>query len=309
MPISESQLSSWTNLETAAIDSAKKTHRRVRDELEDGASRLNDRGEMRFTTLLQGSYRNDTIVRGSGDVDILVIMTNPFSSTTNALPRRKEDQYHSDVPFWDKDYDIHDFQKDAKDELIDIYSTTAVSKGNKAIEIDSEESPLPSDADVVPCQSRRRYHSYNGDYTDESNYYDGIRFYSSDGTEIVNFPKRHRLKGESLNEDCNGNYKETIRMFKNARNRLVEIGRIQKEVAPSYYIECLLSNVPTERFHTSNLQSRYVDIIEYLDGTGMRGFSAQHGLENLFGRDETKWRRRKAREFVSELGWLWENGG
>jgi len=264
---------------------------------------------MGFDTLLQGSYRNDTIVRGSGDVDILVFMTNPFSGSTNALPRRKKRQYQSDVPTWDEDYGLRDFQRDVYDELVNIHGSGPVSQGSKAVAVDSDRSPLPADADVVPCQTRRRYHSYNGDYQDESNYYDGIRFYSSDGTKIINFPKRHRKRGEALNSKADGNYKETIRIFKNARNRLVQKGRLQKEDAPSYYIECLLSNVPSQKFRTDDLQTRYVRIVEHLQDADMRGFSAQHGLEDLFGRAETKWRRRNAQTFISELVWLWQNGG
>lgn len=308
MPIPESQLSNWTKLKTAAIDSAQKTHQRIRSELEDTESRLNNRGDMRFDTRLQGSYRNDTIVRGSGDVDILVFMTNPFSGSTNALPRRKKRQYHSDVPMWNEDYGLHDFQRDVYDELVSIYGSEPISRGNKAIAVDSDRSPLPTDADVVPCQTRRRYHSYNGNYQDESNYYDGIRFYSTEGTEIINFPKRHRKKGETLNSRADGNYKETIRIFKNARNRLVKKGRLRKENAPSYYIECLLSNVTSQKFRTDDLQTRYVRIVEHLQDANMQGFSTQHGLEDLFGRSETKWRRRNAQTFVSELVWLWQNG-
>lgn len=309
MPIPASKLARWTNYESAAISSARDTHTNIRDQIERDDSRLNDRGEMRFDMLLQGSYANTTIVHGSGDVDILVRMTNPYHGDTTNLNSRNEQRYENDVSYFDQSYSIKDFQTDVIQELTDIYGSRAVTNRNKAVEIDSSHCSLPLDADVLPCQQYRLYTTYNGDYTDPSNYFEGIRFIASDGTEIVNYPERHMKKGTEKNEEADGNYKETIRMFKNARNRMVELGWITKDDAPSYYIECLLSNVPSEKFVTSDLQARFAGIVSYLQDTNMGGFSAQHGLENLFRRSETQWRQRKARAFVDELARLWHNGG
>lgn len=43
-----------------------------------------------------------------------------------------------------------------------------------------------------------------------------------------------------------------MRIFKNVRNRMIEKTLLQEGVAPSYYIEGALSNVPDELFGTSN---------------------------------------------------------
>jgi hypothetical protein len=52
-------------------------------------------------------------------------------------------------------------------------------------------------------------------------------------------------------------YKSTVRMFKNARNEMDERGIFDKGDAPSYFIECLLWNVPNSVIDTNNLRTRY----------------------------------------------------
>jgi hypothetical protein len=310
MAIPTDRLSTWTNYEAAAISSARDTHQHIRDRIERDDSRLNHRGEMRFDTTLQGSYANTTIVHDSSDVDILVRMNNPYHGKITNLGRRNRDRYRNDVTYFQQDYSLLDFQQDVYDELCEIYNSRAVTNGNKAIEIDSSKCVLPLDADVVPCQQYRAYHSYNGDYTDPRNFYRGIWFKSFNGTEIINHPTRHKHNGGDKNDadETNENYKKTIRIFKNARNHLVDLGRIARADAPSYHIECLLYNVPSDKFRTNNHQERYYKIVDYLQNANFRSFSAQHGLENLFGHSEAQWRQREAMRFVDELVWLWDYG-
>lgn len=309
MSIQTQPLDTWTNYDSGPIKTAKETHQHIRERLEDSDSRLNSRGEMRFDTLLQGSYANTTIVHESSDVDILVRMNNPYNGNiTSRLSSRLQDRYREEATFFDGDYSIDDFQQDVYDELQAIYGTRAITRHDKALVIDSDHCQLEMDADVVPCQQHRIYTGFNGDQNDSSNYYKGIRFKTQNNKEITSFPERHISNGEEMNDACNGNYKETIRMFKNARDWLVEHNRLDEGIAPSYYIECLLYNVPEKYFRTTNLRDRYSDIVSHLDSANFQSYKAQNDIESLFGRGETQWGRVEALRFVNQLQWLWENG-
>lgn len=308
MTIQTDTLETWTNYDTGPITTAEDTHKHIREQLEDSDSRINDRGEMRFGTLLQGSYANHTIIHGTSDVDVLVRMDNPYKGNKTRLSSRLRQRYRNEAEFFEEGYSLEEFQQDALDELKDIYGAGAVERQEKAIVIDKDECQLSLDADVVPCQQYRIYTTFNGDQNDEDTYFRGIRFKMADGTEITSFPKRHMEHGEEMNEDCNGNYKETVRMIKNARDRLITYDRLEQGDAPSYYIECLLYNVPANKYRTNDLQERFIDIINYLDNTSFHSFEAQHGLENLFGHGETQWSSREAINFVKQLSWIWDKG-
>ncbi len=312
MTISAKKLKRWTKYETAAVTSAKDTHTHIRERLDSNDSRLNNRGEARFDTMLQGSYANTTLVRGSGDVDILVRLDNPYKGDLSKLGTRKTLHYERTAEFYSGEYTLEKFQSDVLAELEDTYGSDAVDRGNKAIEIDASKCQLSADADVVPCQQYRKYTNYKGDQHDPAMFYRGIRFFPADSNDtIVNYPQRHISKGEELNEDANGNYKETVRIFKNARNALIDEGRVTKDDVPSYFIECLLSNVPASKFHTSDLVDRFGGIIAYLqrEDVDLKTFSVQHDLESLFGRfDKTKWDRENAEQYIDELAWLYHNG-
>lgn len=308
MTIKTNTLDTWTNYETGPINTAKDTHEHIRDRLEDSDSRLNDRSEMRFGILLQGSYANHTIIHGSSDVDILVRMDNPYKDNKNRLSSRLRRRYRNEADYFQGSYSLKDFQQDVLDELQSIYGSNAVERQEKAIVIDSDNCQLSLDVDVVPCQHYRIYTTFNGDQHDEDTYYRGIRFKTTDGTEITSFPKRHMDHGEEMNEECNGNYKETVRIFKNARDCLIRHDRLDEGDAPSYFIECLLYNVSAEKFYTNDLQERYANIVTALDNASFSSFEARHRLENLFGHGETQWRTRKGRNYVDQLIWLWDYG-
>jgi hypothetical protein len=53
-----------------------------------------------------------------------------------------------------------------------------------------------------------------------------------------------------------------VRVFKNMRSRMMEKGLIEAGIAPSYYIEGLLYNVPKEKFG-STYQNSVVNILNW----------------------------------------------
>ena len=65
---------------------------------------------------------------------------------------------------------------------------------------------------------------------------------------MVSYPQLHHERGLAKEEATSRRFRRTIRMFKAARNRLVDNGALDKDDAPSYFIECLLHNVPDHLF-------------------------------------------------------------
>ncbi len=92
----------------------------------------------------------------------------------------------------------------------------------------------------------RRY----SQFTDQSNqrYAEGICFFLPDGTRIENFPKPHSKNCTAKHLGTHQWFKPTVRIFKNMRNCMIERGLIQSDVAPSYFLEGLLFNVPINKF-------------------------------------------------------------
>ena len=76
-------------------------------------------------------------------------------------------------------------------------------------------------------------------------------------------------------------------MFKNARRSLVDGGRFEEGRAPSYFLACLLYNVPDNLF-LSDRQATMVGVLDWL----VKGFNywyafrCQNGVIPLFGKTE-----------------------
>lgn len=303
MGIPTRRLNRWTKHQTAAISSAKDTHEHIRDNLEASSSRLNDR-DIEFDTILQGSYANETIIRDSSDVDILVRLLKPFNSNKNKLSDSEIDRFYQPGHYRTRDdYGYSDFQQDVIDELKDVYDPAAVSQGDKAIQLETSTLPLP--ADVVPVQQYRFYTQYTG-YDNDRDYIEGIVFWSESGTKITNYPEQHMSNATDKHQNARERYKPTVRMFKNARNEMDERGIFDKGDAPSYFIECLLWNVPNSVIDTNNLRTRYREVVDYLRDDDFDDYRQQHDLLDLFGSGTTTWSTSDADAFVDGLAELWE---
>lgn len=287
--IARSKLERWTHSETADQEEARDTQRAIREELHDGDLH-GVSGGLEFNTYLQGSYRNTTMVYDSGDVDILVIRTDeyhadfsevsevPVGVTPSRNPRQMFEEHAEGV------YRTLQAQ----------YGATNIERDDKAIEVDYDALPLG--ADVVPClQYRKFWPRHSG------NHMKGIVFWTQEGTKIVNFPRRHRIMGEQYNRWCEGNYKAAIRIFKNFRNALVADNTIEQAEAPSYFIECLLSNVDVSTIAVDDIRGRVEGTLQELNSAaqeGFPGYTTQHGMQSLFGTKTTQWSVDDARNFT-----------
>lgn len=232
-------------------DNAARTHRIIREYLESVPSLE----RYRIDTYLQGSYKNSTNVRGDSDVDIGCRTSQVYVDNVERLQSEQKRQYQAVTS--PGSFTYAQYRADVLKALQDKFQF-AVHDGNKAIKIDGNTSRLP--ADVLPCLEYRLYWRYSG-YS--SDYARGIAFYTKQHKLLVNFPEQHFDNLTSKHQDTNEKLKGCVRILKRIRNALVDDGRWSKERSPSYYLECLLWNVPTYMF-----QDRYEvvmsDILSYL---------------------------------------------
>lgn len=261
-----------------------------------------------FDVRLQGSYANITHTYGSSDVDVIVKLTSSWGYDLEHLDTTDEERFWDD--FNAADYTYRDLYKDAYTALKIKFAAHNITQGNKSLKVSNDDvSSLPVDIDVVPCSEYRVYHSYPKD--GEPTFSTGMYFHSQNrDMEIINFPHYHRENGEKKNKRAGGKYKETIRIFKNARDYADNNQTLlfASGDTPSYYIECLLYNVPDGLFTTTRRNDRFIGILEYLENqmTNSDGFQQQSEMAKLFGSDETQWSKRDARQFLHNMRLLWE---
>ncbi len=250
MPIPESQLETWSH--QGSITQSSNTYNTIKSVLE--ASTTPYAGK-NFKVFLQGSYGNDTNIYAESDVDIVIRLDDCFQSDLTRLTEGEKAAYKS--TFRDATYTHVDFKRDVLSVLSQQYGD-AVSAGDKAIAIDANGSRRKTD--VIVAVQFRRYLKFRS--SDDSEYVEGICFWNGKGKQIANYPKQHSANLTTKHQNTSEWFKPMARVFKNMRSRMVDDGLIKAGVAPSYYIEGLLYNVPTEKL-TSNFQNCVVNTLNW----------------------------------------------
>jgi hypothetical protein len=280
--IPASQLETWAN--RSQTDTAVNAHTRIRDSLRASASpiRIID-----FSDYLQGSYRNSTNIWRDSDVDIVVQLNTAFFYTFDTtMP--SSDQTACQSAITPATFHLEHFRPNVIGRLVDVYGWQNVEEGNKAVLVKGAPGAR-LDADVVICQQHRLYYDFNGD--PHRGFHQGIGFRDRrDNRLIVNFPQQHLDNGEQKNLATNGGFKKTVRIYKNARNYLVDNGRLPEGSAPSYFLQGLLYNVPSQHFRGDTV----VDFLSSIDWFGehveqFETFYCQTGLIRLFGNTPEQW--------------------
>jgi len=298
MSIPDNQLETWSN--SGADDSAMKTYSRVKNVME-GDDSVPNQKDKDFEVYLQGSYRNSTNIYADSDVDLVVQLSSSFRRNLSRLSSTQKSKYKDS--FSSAGYGLSDFHQDVVKTLRDYYGTSSVNVEDRALVLNSESLPLT--ADIVVCQQYRRYNRFQS-FSDQD-YDEGIRFKDqSTGEEIISYPKIHYENGADKNQSIHSRYRETIRIIKNARSYLVEKEGIEKGLAPSYDIECLLYNVPSSKY-IYDLQDRYRNVVDWLVEARISDFECQNEIQDLFGSKSTQWNTSDANKFIRKLVDLWNN--
>jgi len=271
----------------------------IRHALLKSSSPVANRGAEIF---LQGSYANATNIYGDSDVDVIVLYENTFYKDMSALTPFQQ-QLHERL-FPPATYNWSQLRDDVLQALRSHYGDGSVRLGTKSIKVDTGSGRRTSD--VVPAMQFRRYATL----VDRNNLsaHWGIQFFDSSNNAIVNYPKYHIERGQNKNEDSRtqGQYKPTIRIFKNLRNNMIDNNQLAEGVAPSYFVECALHNVPDHLFvgaYTDTVPA----VLDYLLNTPYAGFLCQNGVVTLIGNGSTQWPETNYATFVVAAKDAWDN--
>jgi len=236
MAIPEHQLETWSAI--GSVTQSAQTYETIRKVLNDSGSPYYSKS---FSSFLQGSYGNNTNVYRDSDVDIVIRLNQTFySDLTDLEPGAKEsfNKLYSDVSYgWDE------FKSEVLAWLQAKFGA-AVKPGKKAIFI--KGSGNRRDADVLVCAKLRRYRK--GSTGTDAGYDEGICFFLPDRTRIINFPEQHSANCTAKHQATDEWFKRVVRVYKNMRNRMVDDGVIKDGLAPSYFLEGMLWNVPASEF-------------------------------------------------------------
>src|ERR1017187_2384571 len=250
MPIPESQLETWSR--QGSITQSSNTYNSITNVLEASTAPYASKN---FKVFLQGSYGNDTNIHAESDVDIVIRLDDCFFSDLDSLS--DEEKAAHKQAFSDATYTHVDFKRDVLSVLTGQYGS-AVKAGDKAIAIDASGSRRKSD--VIVATQFRRYFKFRS--SSDSEYVEGICFFNAAGERIANYPIQHSANLTTKHQASSTWMKPMARVFKNMRSRMVDDGLIRAGIAPSYYIEGLLYNVPNGEF-TSSYQDCVVNTLNW----------------------------------------------
>jgi hypothetical protein len=292
MPIPESQLDTWAH--QGAVTTAKATHESIRIALTANNSPVRQLiSDGSADIYLQGSYKNDTNIRGDSDVDIVAELNATFYSNLTEQEKRY-------LQLGPEVISLNQFRREVLQALQNYFGSQAVVNGNKAITIHAGSGRL--EADVLPCARYKTYRSFTVAA-------EGITFFTQrEGRQVINFPKLHYENGVAKHspQQTNGWYKPTVRLFKNARTYLVDRGQLSDSTVPSYFLESFIYNVPNDKFGES-YETTFCNVFNWLDNTSLSTFLCQSRQLPLFGSTPEQWSEQSARLLLQQLKNLWNN--
>ncbi|MDO7837569.1 nucleotidyltransferase [Sphingobium sp. HBC34] len=236
MPIAENQLETWAH-QGSTVQSAS-TYEATRRVLLSPNAPYASRN---FEIFLQGSYGNDTNIYADSDVDIVICLTSTYYENIEALT--PPDKLRHDFDWSAASYQVSDFKREVAAWLMSNFGSR-VDPSGKAIFVPG--SGGRRDSDVLACAQYRHYRSYAYPYS--SDYAEGICFWPPIGGRIENYPKQHSANLTSKHQATGGWVKPLVRIFKNWRNAMIREGVLPQGLAPSYFIEGMLWNVPDSLF-------------------------------------------------------------
>ncbi|GFE48296.1 nucleotidyltransferase [Roseobacter cerasinus] len=243
MAISEDQLETWSH--QGSVQQSAATYQTIKTVLESAQAPYANRS---FNIFLQGSYGNNTNVWAESDVDIAICLTSVFYSDIDELSTDEKQRYEQNrIP---AEYSINQFKDEVTSWLRQNFGS-GVTPGNKAIAVPGSNSRR--DADVLACAEHRRYFSYPA--MGGPKFHEGICFWTSDGDKIINYPHQHMSNCTSMHQATSNRFKPNVRVLKNMRRSMVSDGYIDDGVAPSYFLEGMLYNVPNEHFVATHQQT------------------------------------------------------
>ncbi len=294
MALSEAQLAAWSR--AGANASSATAYASIQNAIKASTALTGHNIEV----YLQGSYKNSTNIRGESDVDIVVQCHDVFFYGLERLdpyPIIKSAVKERIDALPDATYSWDTFRSDVLAALMAYYGAGRLKNGNKCLAV-ADAGGTGISADVVPCFDHRLYVLEDGVPT----VVDGMAFLTrTERRRVENYPKRHYENGVLKNAAASQNYKPLVRIFKNARSALVDAGAITDATAPSYFVECMVYNVPSARFAGSTWVQVYGSVLSYLCRNPIDAFICGNDVVPLFGPSPEQWNVDDARVFLDYL--------
>lgn len=299
MAIAEEQLTTWSK--QGSITQSKDTYAAICNVLEKDDSPYRKKGKT-CRVFLQGSYGNDTNVYKESDVDVVIeLRESTFYNDLSKLSPTEVSAFKATYP--DATYNFADFRADVLSHLQTDFKDD-VKPGKKAICILAGGARRK--ADVVVAVEHRRYRTFPsapGDFEP------GIFFIATENARIVNYPKQHSDNLTAKHKETNEWFKPMVRILKNMRNSLVANGALADGIAPSYYIEGLLYNVPKEMFG-KNYGDSFVNCFNWIWNADRTKFlCANREYVLLNGPANVTWSAANCDAFLNALRTLWTDSG
>lgn len=293
MAIPETQLIVWSHQGSVAQSST--TYNSVKNVLD---SLGNPYSSKSFKIYLQGSYGNDTNIYAESDVDIVIQLNDCFRHDLIELPDEQKAAFkiaHSDAT-----YTHTDFKRDVISVLTTKYGPD-ISVGDKAINIAANGGRRK--VDVIAAIQYRRYHKFLS--VSDQAYDEGICLFNSAGECIANYPKQHSENCTAKHQATNGLFKPMVRIIKNMRSKAIAEAMIEPGIAPSYYLEGLLYNVPNEKF-SGSFEYAFVNCINWILEADRSKFLCANEQYYLLHEDShVTWREANCTKFLGAACELW----
>ena len=253
-----------------------------------------------YKIFLQGSYGNDTNIVKESDVDVVIRLDAIFTYDINPLPQPEKEAFKATHPA--AVYTHKNFREDVLEVLYERFGED-VEPGTKAVMI----KPLHNrrKADVLIAIKHKKYRRFTAVGNEDC--ITGISFHKLDGTRVVNYPTQHRDHLVTKNQNTGEYFKHIVRIFKNARQKLIQQEVIEAGIAPSYYVEGLLYNVPDEKFGTS-YEDSMINSINWLMTADRSTFEcANKQYKLLDGNPDVTWNAKNCDMFLDGLVRLWKD--
>ncbi len=296
MAIPEPQLVTWSK--QGSVAQSRDTYATIKRALENASANYTSRN---FEVFLQGSYGNDTNIYAESDVDVVIRYDGAFFHDLSELPTDQQNAFKA--YFSDGAYVYSTFKDHVQKALAAAFGNS-VKPSRRAIKIAADGSRR--NADVVVAYEYRRYYKFNA--AADQRFDTGIAFIASDNTLIANYPKQHSQNCTIKHQATGSHFKPMVRIFKNMRSKLVADSSIGNGVAPSYFIEGLLYNIPNDKF-SGTYANMVFNILTYLQETTDRSkfLCANEQYYLLRDNDPVCWPVASGTHFINAAIRLWNN--
>ncbi len=230
MSINNDQITRWAN------PPSETESERCTNAISDISEALRSHFGDRISFIRQGSHHNRTNIRLDSDVDLAVIHDATYFPDISALtPADKELHKSVSSP---ATYTFPQFKAEVYNVLREEFG--GVERKNKCVRVGGSSTRVH--ADVVPAFPHTRYRSFGVSAAE------GIGLITDDNQTIYSYPEQHYDNGIAKNESTSRRFKSVVRIFKNLRNDLKDKGLLRGGDMPSFFIECLIWNVPPDTF-------------------------------------------------------------